>query len=783
MVMAEISARDRTIAFLIFGVLLACYLFTFTGVIDSSDGLSMFATVESMVRRGELDSNQLLWMGIQQGSFGPDGELYSRKGIGMALLAYPLVRLAQTWSALGLVQAALLLNPLLTAFSGALIYRTGRRLNWHPSTATATALIFGLATLAWPYTQGFFSDPVCGWGLFAALYCLAAHQQTRRKRYLLVGGVAWGIAYLARTINLMTLPVFLLVLLLNLSEHDRSSAPRPGWYAFIERHWRPLVTFLVPIVLVGLLSLWWNWARYGDFFDSGYVESENFNGDWLAGLYGLLLGPARGFFWYSPSLLLIFPALSWFWRQARWLFVTILALTALYVFVYAKWYMWHGGYSWGPRFLVPLVPLLALLVGPTWEHAIRQRRWGWLGPVVVWSVLVLSVGVQFLGMLVPFNLVQEWLAANYQPLFAPETFLAIGLSPLVLQWQYLRPDLIQLAWWQGGEIDWAALLATLASALLGVILLARMLRNSTDTVTEPPTERSQVNWLYGIFLCGIAIALLVRYQYVLTATEHHAVAQQIATLERDEDAILWLQPTQTQQFANVYHGKLPTYGFSPTGTLDASDQAWLTELEQRYARLWVIPEAALPEQSGWERALRMNDFLLYETRLPDVDGKRLALYATAHQASLVESGLGTIFGDPAQATLGINEDNGWIRLNGYGLTSESEPGGAILLALRWSSLQRVDQDYHVFVHLVDPHNEKIAQRDGQPVQWLRPTSSWQPGEEIIDHYGLLLPPNLPLGEYRIVVGLYDPVSGQRLPTSAGLGDYAIELRPISITRG
>ena len=76
----EITAGDRSIAFLIFGFLLACYLFTYTGVIQSSDGLSMFAVAESVVRRGELDTNQLLWMGVQQGDFGPSGDLFSRKG-------------------------------------------------------------------------------------------------------------------------------------------------------------------------------------------------------------------------------------------------------------------------------------------------------------------------------------------------------------------------------------------------------------------------------------------------------------------------------------------------------------------------------------------------------------------------------------------------------------------------------------------------------------------------------------------------------------------------------
>jgi hypothetical protein len=105
----------------------------------------------------------------------------------------------------------------------------------------------------------------------------------------------------------------------------------------------------------------------------------------------------------------------------------------------------------------------------------------------------------------------------------------------------------------------------------------------------------------------------------------------------------------------------------------------------------------------------------------------------------------------------------------------------LLLALRWESLRPMQNNYQVFVHLLNANNDKLAQRDGQPVQWLRPTSTWQPGEKIIDRYGMILPADLPTGTYTIAVGLYDPVTGQRLPISAGPRDYAIELGPVVVT--
>ena len=187
----ELSLYDRSIAFLLVCFLFCAYLLTYTGVIQSSDGLAMFATTESIVRGGEVDANQLLWMGLQQGSFGPDGDLYSRKGAGMSLLAVPLAWLAMLWSPVGLVQAALLLNPLLTAWTGGLLYRSVIRLGWSRYIAIVTALAFGLATLAWPYTQTFFSDPVAAWGLFGALYGMLAYSQNGRKRYLFLAGAAW----------------------------------------------------------------------------------------------------------------------------------------------------------------------------------------------------------------------------------------------------------------------------------------------------------------------------------------------------------------------------------------------------------------------------------------------------------------------------------------------------------------------------------------------------------------------------------------------------------------
>ncbi|MEZ4620525.1 MAG: hypothetical protein R2867_34145 [Caldilineaceae bacterium] len=776
------TQTNRGLAFAIFGLLFAAYLFTYTGYIQSSDGLAMFATVENMVRHGAIDSNQLLWMGIQQGSFGPDGILYSRKGIGMGLLAYPFVWLALRWPGVGLVHAALLLNPLLTAWTGALVYRAGRRLGWQVGTACATALIFGLGTLAWPYTQTFFSDPVCGWGLFGALYGLLSYSQSGRKRYLMGSSLAWGIAYLTRTVNLVTLPVFVAALLVALhrrhGQPGRTIVDRTFLQQLLQNHWRPLVSFFTPIVLSGLISLWWNYARYGSIWSSGYVESEAFTAPWLFGIGGLLVGPARGFFWYSPILLFGLLGIGWFRQHARWLATTVGLLSLIYLLLYGKWYMWHGGYSWGPRFLVPLLPLLALFLGPAWDRVMRRAEWGGVGRLLTLILLAISVGVQLLGLAIPFGLVQEWLVATVTPLFAPETFTQLTYSPLLRQLDFITAAQIHFAWWRvwqaSGHMDWQGFVLPLVGVVLSVGTLLSYSRQSRDT----RSNRLYV-LLYITVMSTIAIAVLLNYERTLGDRSLQPAAARIARIEEPGDAILLLRPNQSQAFANVYHGRLPTFGFAAQETLATDENRWLDHLQTTYQRLWVISDDSPPEQSGWERPLRTDRFLIQENRLPQTENSRLALYSLTSIDALTEAGLGLIFGDP-QGSDPVTEENGWIRLNGYAMSNQLAPGDMLLLELRWESLQKVDENYHVFVHLLDERGEKIDQRDGQPVQWMRPISSWQPGEEIIDHYGMVLAQDVVPGPYRIVVGLYDPVTGQRLPISAGPGDFTVELGPVDV---
>ena len=89
------------------------------------------------------------------------------------------------------------------------------------------------------------------------------------------------------------------------------------------------------------------------------------------------------------------------------------------------------------------------------------------------------------------------------------------------------------------------------------------------------------------------------------------------------------------------------------------------------------------------------------------------------------------------------------------------------ITLFWQAIAETPTSYRVFVHLLDADGTIIAQSDGEPANWTRPTTGWNPGEYIIDQHTLTLPNQLPAGPLTFRIGLYDPATGTRLQTSDG----------------
>jgi hypothetical protein len=107
---------------------------------------------------------------------------------------------------------------------------------------------------------------------------------------------------------------------------------------------------------------------------------------------------------------------------------------------------------------------------------------------------------------------------------------------------------------------------------------------------------------------------------------------------------------------------------------------------------------------------------------------------------------------------------GQIELLGYGLqVGDGELGtGDFELTLYWRAKAVVENDYTVFVHLVDQEGKLWGQGDGVPMRGMYPTSAWLPGQLVEDRHVVQVDRTVPLGSYRVLVGLYDPATLERL---------------------
>ncbi len=107
-----------------------------------------------------------------------------------------------------------------------------------------------------------------------------------------------------------------------------------------------------------------------------------------------------------------------------------------------------------------------------------------------------------------------------------------------------------------------------------------------------------------------------------------------------------------------------------------------------------------------------------------------------------------------------------VSLTGYNLTPTD---GQLELRLYWQTAAPLPVRYKVFAQLLAADNSVLAQSDQFPAGGERPTTGWLPGEIITDGHTLTLALDSPPGPYRLIVGLYDPLTGQRLSLRDAVG--------------
>lgn len=123
--------------------------------------------------------------------------------------------------------------------------------------------------------------------------------------------------------------------------------------------------------------------------------------------------------------------------------------------------------------------------------------------------------------------------------------------------------------------------------------------------------------------------------------------------------------------------------------------------------------------------------------------------------------------------------DGQATLLGYQVDrQEIAPGEQVNITLYWTAQVPVAADYTVFVHLAAPSGPPHAQDDGQPQRGTYPTTFWDVGEVVVDPHAILIPGDLPPGDYPLVAGMYLLETGARLRWLAEDGSARSDAVPL-----
>ena len=362
------------------------YLLTSTGRVHTIDEISAVIQAESIALHGTTAVPQAVGSNVYFGKIGRDGQPHSVYLPGQSLAMVPwydfghfvlaklpgvpanvqdlVVSMTSTWSSATFAAlAAALVLPLALALG--LTVRQGVTL----------AFVIAVATPLFVYSAWLFSEPLTAALWMGATVALFASREISLRRAALAG-LLLGYAMWMRPATVLAPVVFLAAM----------------WARDGRRALRPAMVLALVVGLIGVSILARNQMLFGSVTDFGgprYGEAgrdmASFNIAWHVGIGALLFSAGKSALLFCPLALFAIPALGKLWRRDRGLAIVCGVVPLVNLLFYGHYSCFEGGYSYGPRYLVPSLALLCVALAatfldpPRWgrRHSLLCLRLGW----------------------------------------------------------------------------------------------------------------------------------------------------------------------------------------------------------------------------------------------------------------------------------------------------------------------------------------------------------------------------------------------------------------------
>lgn len=785
--MKQILIRHHDLMVALFCLLACVYFFVYSGRHSFNDELQMFDTTASLVDFGDAKYDLAMW--YVWGNYGRMGqnidELYplitSPIEPVLSASAVPLYWFASQIDRIGLLHTTFLFNILVGAGACVLFFVYAIVLGYGNRVALVGALLLGTCTILFPYTKTFLREPLAlFFALLTALMAELAYQQSAIRLKIAYGAGAilfFALGFFTKESNLMLLPMVLFFIIPKIRWDDKRLI-RLGDMLFILSISAVLVMIYTPLMQT-IIPV--------PFMLSNYIISAEYI---PTALHSYLFSPNGSLWGTSPILLLALIGAWWLvqggQRRLLWgVWIGVLGMVVGHAMTTER--HWFAGATLPPRFIIPLIPFVMVLILPVINRLLHKPpRW-----------LLLMTGI-----LILISLYWQWIHVAfdwrlYPQLLPPESNQLTTWLPSLNMLQYARPVLMTQLF-GNTPLDFAWIrtqtwFIPLASVIVGIFAgLALIYRRDKG---------------FGVLMKLIISVILMFVGGLATIVndpEHfgdkralHAVGQILDEQERQGDILLLNDPVYVPFFLNYRPfddvrvvsvqsspGERASYEQTPLVISDdvrdllaphATDL--IDALMVARPRLWVLMDTS--PFLGWairpvERYLSQYYYLIREVPTDTDDATvRLLEYATTRAPNPQ---------NPPEMMTDFVFD-GQLRLHGFTLPNGDSyvQGGILPISLQWSMNEVIQHDYRVALFLVDEAGFIHAQgADSAPMGGFMSTNTFRFGDIVQDNRALRLPSALPIGEYRLWVRVYYFVDDNRLVNGILADGADLAALPISI---
>lgn len=296
----------------------------------------------------------------------PDGKLYFKTTMGVALLQLPFILPVHYFLELTGNEAdgfsmpyriALIIGSLFYYFMGLFIIRflVVKRMKLSDKISALTILLIGLGTNIVIYVA---REPALShvYSFFTiGLFLLITDKFYRNPKWIngALMGIVFGIITLIRPINLI---VGLIPVLWGVTNYSDIK----GRVLLFWKKPGVLLMIILGFIVIWTPQLMYNLYLYGNLTFHGYGTGDERFFFSNPQIINNLFSYRKGWFLYTPAMVLAVLGFISLYRNFRSMFWSILAILVILIYINSSWYSWWFGGSYGQRAYIDIYALLAL---------------------------------------------------------------------------------------------------------------------------------------------------------------------------------------------------------------------------------------------------------------------------------------------------------------------------------------------------------------------------------------------------------------------------------------